>query len=96
MADAATRRGRFAALLRDAGEAHHHAFAHVNGQDAGWATWYAEWLAARLESAVGLRIDGRRLAGDLVSAESEHRRHAGATPWPEFYAGWILSRHDRA
>ena len=75
-----------AALFREAGSAHHRAFASTNGDDPDWPTWYAEYLAPRLQKVFGRPFDARALAEYLKAMDAEHRAWGGQEPWPEFYA----------
>jgi hypothetical protein len=85
-------RDAIAALLREAGAAHHEAFRHVNGEDAEWPRWYAEFLVQRLGVLLrrDLTVDG--LAADLQALEDERQRRAPGADWPEFYAEGLLRR----
>src|SRR5437867_6375182 len=44
---------QLAALFREAGAAHHKAFAATDGEDPDWPSWYARYLAPRLQQALG-------------------------------------------
>jgi len=92
-APAPDRRARLAALLRDAGQAHHRAFAHVNGEDAEWPAWYAGWLAPRLDGLLAPPVPAERLAADLRAVEDERRARAPGAGWPAYYAEWLISRY---
>lgn len=83
-----------AALLREAGRAHHEAFAAVNGADPEWPAWYAEYLAVRLPPA-GLDLAVSRLASELARLGAEHRAAPNAPPWPEYYAARLVERYRR-
>ena len=80
-------------LLKDAGAAHHRAFAATNGEDPAWAAWYAHWLLPRL----GGQLDTSEadLAAALVALDIEHRQDAESQPWPEYYAQRLLERFAR-
>ena len=85
-------RDTLAALLREAGRAHHIAFAHVNGEDAEWPSWYAAWLLPRLTPLLG-RVPGvDALAAELHALEEERRALEPAPDWPGFYAERLLAR----
>lgn len=81
-----------AALFREAGEAHHKAFAASNGEDPEWPTWYARYLAPRLQQVLGGVVDQAALAADLRRADDEYGKGDGKQPWPEFYARWFIGR----
>jgi hypothetical protein len=44
-------------LLHEAGETHHRVFRIVDGADADWASWYADWLVnlSELPDVLGLK-----------------------------------------
>ena len=83
---------QLAALFREAGAAHHQAFAATDGQDPEWPNWYARYLAPRLQQALGGQVDQSALAADLRQVDSEYRDGEGREPWPEFYARWFIGR----
>ena len=85
-----TREAAIAQLLRDAGAAHHQAFAEVNGADDAWPAWYAQWLLPRL--APHLSVSVQDLAVALTELDTEHQRTPGAAPWPEFYGAALVRR----
>jgi hypothetical protein len=84
-----------ASLFREAGSAHHRAFASTNGEDAEWVAWYADYLSPRLEQALGRRFDVRELAGDLRRVDANYRAGEQTLAWPEFYARSFLSGRKR-
>jgi hypothetical protein len=60
---------RLAQLFREAGAAHHQAFAGTNGEDAAWPAWYAAFLSPRLSGLLGGSVSADVLAADLVIAD---------------------------
>ncbi|MGH2357147.1 MAG: hypothetical protein ACRDGJ_03925, partial [Candidatus Limnocylindria bacterium] len=82
-----------AALLREAGSAHHLAFAATNGDDPDWPRWYAEYLATPLAELLGRPLTVSALEADLASADAEHRTRAPSADWSSYYAGWFLERN---
>ncbi len=85
-----------AALFRQAGAAHHRAFAAVNGADPEWPAWYAEYLVPRLEPLLRVSLSTGRLANDLAALDAAQRAHAPGTDWAAYYAAWFLARYPRA
>lgn len=79
-------------LFREAGTAHHRAFAPVNGADDDWPTWYAGFLAEHLGRAFHTRFEISQLAEALMVVEAE-RQAVSAADWPRYYARWFLSRY---
>ena len=58
--------GRIAELLHEAAETHHRVYRITDGEDADWASWYADWLI-RLSELPDLLDAVRRVAdGDVV------------------------------
>jgi hypothetical protein len=83
---------QLSALFREAGAAHSRAFAATHGEDPEWPSWYAEYLAPRLQQALGRRFEVSLLAADLRRLDAEHRAAGGAEPWPDFYVRWFLDQ----
>lgn len=81
------------ALLRQAGEAHHRAFAQVNGEDAQWPAWYADWLHPRMGGLLTRVPTAAQLAGDLREAEERRQADSPAAGWPAYYAEWLIARY---
>jgi hypothetical protein len=79
-------------LFQQAGTAHHQAFAHVNGADDDWPTWYAGFLSEHLGQALHTRFEVGQLAEALLSVEAA-RKAAAAPDWPRYYAHWFLTRY---
>lgn len=75
-------------LLRQSGSAHHQAFIEVNGADAEWPLWYAEYLYQPLKGLLGSEFTKSELVYLLVKAEKE--RFPG-TDWPLFYTEVLLN-----
>jgi hypothetical protein len=81
-----------AALLREAGRAHHEAFASVGGADPAWARWYAEFLVPRLAILGASSVDATEVAGALADAEQSRKQDSPDADWPTYYASWMLAR----
>ena len=89
-----SRLAQLATLFREAGAAHHQAFARTNGDDPAWPTWYAEFLVPRLAVLVSRRFAVAELARLLETWDREHAHTMGPEMWPEFYARRLLSLRD--
>lgn len=85
---------QLAALFREAGTAHHQAFARTNGDDPEWPTWYAEFLVPRLAQLVDRRFGVAEMAELLAAWDREHARAMVPELWPEFYARRLQSLRD--
>ena len=83
---------QLADLFREAGKAHHLAFASTNGEDPGWPAWYAAYLGPRLQQLLGGTFDPAQLEADLKALDGEHRMTGGQVPWHEFYARMFHGR----
>jgi hypothetical protein len=94
--NAAGNAARLAQLFRDAGTAHHRAFAATNGEDAEWPAWYAAYLSPRLGEGLGVALSVDRLAADLVMVDREYSDAGSALAWPEYYVEWFLQKYGRA
>jgi hypothetical protein len=81
-----------AALLRDAGRAHHEAFAHVGGDDPDWARWYADYLVPRLTIVGERTIAAADVAAALADAEQTRKQENPDADWPTYYASFMLAR----
>ena len=81
-----------AALLREAGRAHHDAFAHVGGDDPDWARWYADHIAPKLSGAGDQPLDPAALATALADAEQARKQQSPDADWPTYYASFLLAR----
>ena len=93
---AADNAAQLAQLLRDAGAAHHRAFAAVSGEDAEWPAWYAGFLTPRFTELLGVALSIDRLAADLVMVDREYRDAGSARAWPEYYVEWFVQKYARA
>lgn len=82
--DAVRRLGR---LLGAAGRAHH---AEFGGPNDGWPEWYAAFIQPDMATHVGFEPTVEQVAGWLREADAAHRAEAPESPWPPFYARWIL------
>lgn len=81
------------ALLRETSEAHHEAFAEVDGADPEWPLWYAEYLAPRLREMLHTGLTVSELVHSLMLAD---QAHAGDGDWAETYAALLVERHAGA
>jgi hypothetical protein len=81
-----------AAVLREAGRAHHEAFAHVGGDDPEWARWYAEYLTPRLAVVGEGPVEAAEVAAALADAEQSRKQEGSDADWPSYYARWMLAR----
>ncbi len=86
------RSGRIAGLLHEAGETHHLVYRIVDGEDADWASWYADWLInlSELPEILGSRPVRSEFVWLLVQLDKEYTQAKPAEPWPAWYAARIV------
>jgi hypothetical protein len=77
-------------LFEQTGKAHHEAFAAVDGADADWPIWYAEYLMDKLPPLVGKSFTVSELAKLLTRLSKEQALNAPTTPWPSYYARFFV------
>lgn len=87
------RRDALAQLFRSAGQAHHRAFAAVNGDDPAWPEWYGQYLSGPLSQLLGTPLGRDQLAAELRDLDTEMRRVAPSADWTLYYAEWFLAQH---
>ena len=73
-------------LLEETAEAHHRAFASVDGKDDKWPTWYARYLEARLPAITGRTKPKQVISRRLRELDEEYRASKSREPWSRFYA----------
>jgi hypothetical protein len=90
----ADRASRIAALLQEASETHHLVFRIVDGEDPGWASWYAEWAIehSELPQILGAAPVRSELVWLLVGLDKDYAQAGSSAPWPEHYAPRIVER----
>jgi hypothetical protein len=81
---------QLASLFREAGSAHHRAFAATNGDDPEWPIWYAEFLQPKVNALLGTKWTKSELVHLLLRSEKERKAQASDLSWPEFYARVFL------
>lgn len=80
-------------LFKQAGAAHHAAFAHVNGADPDWPGWYAEYTLTGLNHLLEHWFTAPQLAQELAQLAESHQRKAADQPWQEFYATYFVDHY---
>jgi hypothetical protein len=80
------------ALLHEAGETHHRVFRIVDGTDADWASWYAQWLIdlSELPDLLGASPVRSELVYLLVSLDKQFTAQDPGEPWETYYARQVL------
>ncbi|MFN2488519.1 MAG: hypothetical protein ABR529_02015 [Actinomycetota bacterium] len=80
-------------LLHEAGETHHQVYRIVDGEDADWASWYADWLIhlSELPELLGVRPVRSRLIYHLVRLDEEFLAKAPGGKWEDYYAAELIA-----
>ena len=80
---------RIAELLHEAAETHHIVFRITDGEDADWASWYADWLLdlSELPEILGARPVRSHLVHALVELDRGFVASHTSERWEEWYAG---------
>lgn len=88
---------RVAPLLREAAETHHVVYRITDGDDADWASWYADWLIrlSELPELVGVTIVRSELVHALVQLDKDYTAATPAERWEDVYAGELVARFAR-
>jgi hypothetical protein len=92
------RAARIAALLHEAGETHHLVYRIVDGDDADWASWYADWLIhlSELPQILGAAPVRSELVWLLVGLDKEYTHAGPDADWPDWYAERIIEHFQRS
>ncbi|HSP65747.1 MAG TPA: hypothetical protein VLO10_06115 [Candidatus Deferrimicrobium sp.] len=79
-------------LLHEASETHHRVFRIVDGDDADWASWYADWLIdlTELPDLLGTTPVRSELVYMLVTLDKEYTAAAQPAAWEDFYAHRLI------
>jgi len=75
-------------LLHEAAETHHRVYRITDGEDADWASWYADWLIdlSELPEQLGRKPVRSELIYLLVLLDKEVREQQPGEPWQQYYA----------
>jgi hypothetical protein len=86
--------GRVADLLHEAAETHHRVYRITDGEDADWASWYADWLVrlSELPELLGTPPVRSELIHLLVQADRDYTRQRPDEAWERFYAQRITEQ----
>lgn len=84
-------------LLHEASETHHRVFRIVDGDDADWASWYADWLIdlSELPELLGVTPVRSELVYMLVKLDKEYTSAAQSGAWEDYYARRLLEHFTR-
>jgi hypothetical protein len=89
---------RIVSLLKEAAETHHIVYRIVDGNDADWASWYADWLInlSELPDLLGARPVRSQLVYELVDLDRRYNQEKPGRAWEVFYAARLLERFSPA
>jgi hypothetical protein len=75
-------------LLHEAAETHHRVYRITDGEDADWASWYANWLIhlSELPRLLGRRPVRSELVYLLVLLDKEVTEQQPSDSWEQYYA----------
>ncbi len=81
-----------AELLHDAGETHHIVYKIVDGEDADWASWYADWLIhhSLLPKLLGGAPVRSELVYLLVLCDKQFAAGGIEGRWEDYYASRLI------
>lgn len=84
-------------LLNEAGETHHHVYRITDGEDADWASWYADWLIrlSELPKLLGAAPVRSELVFMLVKLDKEFTHDAPGGRWQDYYASGLIAHFTR-
>jgi hypothetical protein len=70
-------------LMHEVGETHHRVFRIVDGADADWASWYAQWLIdlSELPGLLGVKPVRSDLICVLVGLDRQYAAENPGEPW---------------
>ena len=85
-------------LLHEVAETHHRVFRITDGEDADWASWYADWLLnlSELPRLLGAAPVRSALVYELVRLDRQYTAEAPEEPWEQVYARGLIDRFGAA
>jgi hypothetical protein len=82
-----------AEVLSEAAETHGTVYKIIDGQDADWASWYANWLIklSPLPDLLGVTPVRSELVYLLVRLDKEYTSTPREQRWEDFYASGLVA-----
>jgi hypothetical protein len=79
---------RIAELLHEVAETHHVVYRITDGEDADWASWYADWLLklSELPELLGAPPVRSHLVHALVQLDRDYTAENPDGRWEDWYA----------
>ena len=86
--------GAVSDLLHEAAETHHRVYRITDGEDADWASWYADWLLdlSELPDLLGSKPVRSRLVHALVQLDRDYTAAGLDESWEDWYADRLSDR----
>ena len=80
-------------LLHEAADTHHRVFRIVDGDDADWASWYADWLVdlSELPDLLGEAPVRSELVYLLVLCDKQFASGSLGGRWEDYYAQTLVA-----
>lgn len=80
-------------LLHEAAETHHTVYRITDGEDADWASWYADWLVrlSELPDLLSTPLVRSELTAQLVALDRDYSAATQNQPWELYYAARIVA-----
>lgn len=82
------------ALFAETGKAHHQAFIEVDGDDAEWALWYADYIQQKISDILNATLTKSELVYALVHLDRTMRKEAPETDWRTYYAEYFIQQYS--
>lgn len=83
-----------AKLLLETGQAHHAAYIEVDGDDADWPLWYANYLQKRLPPLLGKNLTISELVYLMIDLEQQQRVEEPDSSWYNYYARRLVEQNQ--
>ena len=83
---------QIATLFLQAGQAHHQAFSHVDGDDPDWPLWYAAYLQEKLPPLLGQSLTRSELTYQLIFLDKSYVAKKREIPWNQYYAQLLIEQ----
>ena len=81
------------ALFAETGSAHHQAFIDVDGEDAEWPLWYAEYCQQKISDILNTTLTKSELVYALVHLDRTMRNEAPNADWRTYYAEYFIQHY---
>ncbi|MFN2134872.1 MAG: hypothetical protein ACK2UK_02905 [Candidatus Promineifilaceae bacterium] len=83
-----------AQILAKTWQAHHDAFAHVDGTDPEWPLWYAEYSHADLAGLLPQELTISQLARRFAEMDKQFKTSSTPLNWTQYYARHLVEENQ--